>query len=68
MLWLQRNHEEIKSNITNTARLTVSPDNLGDKGETNPKVPSNDLIRFSKLPILKLNLGISIDSVVNYTH
>lgn len=68
MLWLQRNHEEIKSNITNTACLTVSPDNLGDKGETNPNVPSNDLIYFFKLPILKLNLGISIDSVVNYTY
>lgn len=43
-------------------------DNLGDKGETNPKVPSNGLIYFYKVLLLKLNLGISIVSIVNYSY
>lgn len=63
MLWLQRNREKIKSNVTNIACLSVSPD---DKGKTNPKVPSSDLIYYCQLLILKLNLDISVVSVVSY--
>lgn len=68
MLWLQRNHEEVKSNTTNIACLIVSPDNLGHKVETNPKLPSNVPVYFCKALLLKLNLGISIVSIVNYPY
>lgn len=35
--------KKIKSNITNIAFLSVPPDNLRSKEETNPEVPPNGL-------------------------
>lgn len=35
--WLQRNNEEIRSNIRNITYLTISSDSLGDKRKTNLK-------------------------------